>query len=102
MSNSFMSFVVQPQPPEHDGLLSADPSRRAVELDFVKRLVQLLSVTSGGLPAARVHEIVDALDSGRIDRAIEQFAPDTAPATPQRFDEVVEFDYDSWQRRRRG
>ena len=60
-----------------------------------------LSITPKGSPAGRLRKIVDVLDSGQVDHVIEPFAPDSAPAIPQRFDEVPEFDYDAWRQRHR-
>ena len=81
------------------GLFSTDATRRAIEQEFIGRLVSQLRVRPEASPAGRVRKIVEALDGGQLDRVIEQFAPDTAPAAAQRFDEVPEFDYAAWRRR---
>lgn len=94
-----MSYVVREQPSPQDGLLSTDATRRAIEREFIGRVLARLCVSPASSPAGQLRAIVDVLDSGEVDRAIEQFAPDTAPAAPQRFDEVLEFDYDRWRRR---
>jgi hypothetical protein len=45
----------------------------------------------------RLRKIVEVLDPGQVDQVIEQLPPNSAPAAPQRFDEVPEFDYDAWR-----
>lgn len=85
-------------------LLSVDPTRRAIELDFINRLLARLNVAPARPPAERLRAIVDALDSGELDGAVQPLGSaleSGAPvADPQRFDEVSEFNYDTWFRRR--
>jgi hypothetical protein len=81
---------------EQDSLFSDDAKR---EQEFVTRLFARLRVTPEGMHAERLREVVDALDSGQVDRVIEQLGRHTAPAASQRFDDVPEFDYDTWRQR---
>jgi hypothetical protein len=99
MSNSIRFAMQEHGSVPEGGLFSTDATRRAIEQEFIGRVVTQLRVRPQGSPAGRVREIVEALDAGRLDRVIEQFAPDTAPAAAQRFDDVPEFDYDAWRRR---
>jgi hypothetical protein len=52
-------------------LLSVDPTRRAIELDFINRLLARLNVAPARPPAERLRAIVDALDSGELDGAVQ-------------------------------
>jgi hypothetical protein len=99
MSNSSIRLTAQEHVSAQDGLFSTDATRRAIEQELITRLFARLHVTPKGSPAGRLRKIIDVLDSGQVDGVIEQFAPNTAPAAPQRFDDVPEFDYDAWRQR---
>ena len=94
---------VHPPTTVAEGLFSADAARRAIEREFIGRFFARLNVpaSSKGSQTARLHNLVEVLDSGQVDHAIEQVTPKSAPAIPQRFDEVPEFDYDAWRQRHR-
>jgi hypothetical protein len=100
MSNSPPRFTAQEHETVQDGLFSSDVTRRAIEQEFIVRLLTHLCVATEDPLPVRMRKIVAALDAGQLDRLFEQFAPETLSAAPQRFDDVTEFDYAAWRQRR--
>jgi hypothetical protein len=82
-------------------VLSPDACERAIERAFVGRLVAKLSTSSRLSSSTRVEGIVKALDSGQVDEALEAAAPPVDEPSSERFEDVREFDFDQWSRRRR-
>ena len=79
-------------------VLSPDAREQAIERAFVGRLVARLG--TGARTTGRHGEgIVEALDSGQVDAALERIAPAAAELQPKRFEDAREFDYGKWRSR---
>jgi hypothetical protein len=86
-------------PPElASQVLSPDARVRAIERAFVARLVSRLS-TGARSSTRRVEAIVQSLDAGELDDAIGRLAPAADELAAERFEDVREFNHDSWKSR---
>lgn len=99
MANSKLRDLPTAQTVVDDGRLSVDPGQRAIELGMLSRLRTRLSAAPVRQSAEHLRAIVDVLDSGELDGAIQLLGTVVAPVAQQRFDEVPEFNYVTWRRR---